>query len=227
MTDATELNHQDKAPQLPDSTAPWWEDGKTIAEGVQEPAFLAKGIMAFWRRLRGWLLQPLTQQDPMTCSEAMLVLLAWERDITRFKGEPLDLFRKRVKYAFINAQDSGEVAGFKRIFERLGIGWCELHERQEGAPWDVITIEVADSTLADNQRLVETLIQHYGRTCRRYRFQVVYPVAGVLRPGEFSMTQQVFAATLIPYKAKGQVSQGQIHMIQHVYGAKLQHKESL
>lgn len=227
MTKTSQLSHQDRAPQLPDSTAPWWEDGKTIAQGVKEPAFLAKGIMAFWRRLRGWLLQPLTQQDPMTCSEAMLALLAWERDITRFKGEPLDLFRKRVKYAFINAKDSGEVAGFKRVFERLGIGWCELHERQEGAPWDVITIEVADSTIADNQRLVETLIQHYGRTCRRYRFQVVYPVAGVLRPGEFSVNQQVFAATLIPYKAKGQVSQGQIHMIQHVYGAKLQHKESL
>ncbi|MFQ2101869.1 phage tail protein [Aeromonas sanarellii] len=227
MTKATEINHQNKAPLLPDSSAPWWEDGKTIAEGVREPAFLAKGIMAFWRRLRGWLLQPLTQQDPLTCSESMLALIAWERDITRFKGEPLDLFRKRVKYAFINAQDAGEVAGFARIFERLGIGWCEQRERQEGTPWDVITIEVADSALADNQRLVETLIQHYGRTCRRYRFQVVYPVAGVLRPGEFSMAQQVFAATLIPYKAKGQVSQGQIHMIQHVYGAKLQHKESL
>ena len=104
MTKTTELNHQDKAPQLPDSTAPWWEDGKTIAEGVQEPAFLAKGIMAFWRRLRGWLLQPLTQQDPMTCSEAMLALIAWERDITRFKGEPLDLFRQYMaEFAFEQA----------------------------------------------------------------------------------------------------------------------------
>ncbi|MFM1649100.1 phage tail protein [Aeromonas salmonicida] len=226
MTKTTELNHQDQAPQLPDSTAPWWEDGKTIAEGVQEPAFLAKGIMAFWRRLRGWLLQPLTQQDPMTCSEAMLTLIAWERDITRFKGEPLDLFRKRVKYAFINAKDSGEVAGFKRIFERLGIGWCELHERQEATPWDVITIEVVDSALAANQQLMETLIQHYGRTCRRYRFQVLYPAVGYLHTGRIDMGHQVFAATLNKPACKGYLRAGQINFIQHVYGASLPRKES-
>lgn len=226
MSKAPEFNHQDNAPQLPDSTAPWWEDGKTIANGVQEPAFLAKGIMAFWRRLRGWLLQPLTQQDPLTCSEAMLALIAWERDIRRFKGEPLDLFRKRVKYAFINAQDSGEVAGFKRIFERLGIGWCALHERQDGAPWDVITIEVADSALAANQQLMETLIQHYGRTCRRYRFQVLYPAVGYLHPGRIDMGHQVFAATLNKPACKGYLRAGHIHFIQHVYGASIPRKES-
>ena len=196
MTKTTEINHQNKAPLLPDSTAPWWEDGKTIAEGLQEPAFLAKGIMAFWRRLRGWLLQPLTQQDPLTCSESLLSLLAWERDISRFNGEPLPLFRKRVRFAFVNARDAGEVAGFKRIFERLGIGWCDIHERQAGAPWDVITIEVTDGAIAANQKLMETLIQHYGRTCRRYRFQVVYPVTGTLRFGRIDMSQQVFGATL-------------------------------
>ena len=226
MSKALEFSHQDNAPQLPDSTAPWWEDGKTIANGVQEPAFLAKGIIAFWRRLRGWLLQPLTQQDPLTCSEAMLALIAWERDITRFKGEPLDLFRKRVKYAFINAQDSGEVAGFKRIFERLGIGWCALHERQDGAPWDVITIEVADSALAANQQLMEILIQHYGRTCRRYRFQVLYPAVGYLHAGRIDMGHQVFAATLNKPACKGYLRAGHIHFIQHVYGATIPRKES-
>lgn len=226
MTKAKELNHQELAPELQESKAPWWEDGKTIADGVQEPAFLAKGIMAFWRRMRGWLLQPLAQQDPLTCSEAMLTLLAWERDITRFKGEPLALFRKRVKYAFINAQDSGEVAGFKRIFERLGIGWCELHERQDGTPWDVITIEVADSALTQNQQLMETLIQHYGRTCRRYRFQVLYPAMGYLHAGRIDMGHQVFAATLNKPACKGYLRAGQIHFIQHVFGATLPRKES-
>ena len=196
MTKASELNHQELAPQLPESQAPWWEDGKTIADGVQEPAFLAKGIMAFWRRMRGWLLQPLAQQDPLTCSESMLALIAWERDVTRFKGEPLALYRKRVKYAFINAQDSGEVAGFKRIFERLGIGWCELHERQDGTPWDVITIEVADSALTENQQLMETLIQHYGRTCRRYRFQVTYPATAAMVCGRIEMGARVVGAAL-------------------------------
>nr|AAQ95757.1 ORF34-like protein [Aeromonas hydrophila] len=157
---------------------------------------------------------------------AMLALLAWERDITRFKGEPLALFRKRVKYAFINARDSGEVAGFKRIFERLGIGWCELHERQDGTPWDVITIEVADSALTQNQQLMETLIQHYGRTCRRYRFQVLYPAMGYLHAGRIDMDHQVFAATLNKPACKGYLRAGQIHFIQHVFGATLPRKES-
>jgi hypothetical protein len=96
----------------------------------------------------------------------------------------------------VNARDAGEVAGFKRIFERLGIGWCDIHERQAGAPWDVITIEVTDSDLTANQKLMETLIQHYGRTCRRYRFQVVYPVAADLVSGRMEMGAQVAGAAL-------------------------------
>ncbi|MOA25246.1 hypothetical protein D3C78_1459590 [compost metagenome] len=88
------------------------------------------------------------------------------------------------------------MAGFKRIFERLGIGWCEIHERVEGADWDVILIEVTDSALSSNQALMQTLIQHYGRTCRRYRFQVVYPVKAVLHHARIDMNQEVFAASL-------------------------------
>ncbi|MGL5177256.1 MAG: phage tail protein [Aeromonas veronii] len=220
------FNHQQEAPQLPSASAPWWEDGQTIADGVREPAFLARGIMAFWQKMRGWLLQPLTQQDALTCSESMLALLAWERDIKRFKGEPLSLYRKRVKYAFVNARDAGEVAGFKRIFERLGIGWCELHERQEGEPWDVITIEVADSDLTENQTLMETLIQHYGRTCRRYRFQVLYPATAYLHSSRIEMGQEVFAATLNKPACKRYLRAGKIDFIQHVYGATLPRKET-
>lgn len=188
--------HDLQAPTLPEANAPWWEDGQTIADGVKEPAFLARGIMALWRRIRRWCLLPLEVVDPLTCSRELLDLLAWERDIRRFDGEPLELYRRRVKYAFINAMDAGEVAGFKRIFERLGIGWCELHERQAGAPWDVITIEVTDSAIAGNQQLMEALIRHYGRTCRRYRFQVVYPQRGQLQHGRIDMTHQSHVASL-------------------------------
>lgn len=196
MTNRPPLTHDQPAPVLPDAAAPWWEDGHTISPAHAEPAFLAKGINAFWQRFKGWLLLPLAQQDPLTCSASLLALLAWERDITRFNGEPLELFRKRVKFAFINASDAGEVAGFKRIFERLGIGWCDIHERREGEPWDVITIEVADSTLVSNQALIETLIQQYGRTCRRYRFEVVYPVTGHMHFGRIEMSHQVCSASL-------------------------------
>lgn len=188
--------HDEQAPPLPACAPPWWEDGETLTQGVKEPAMLSRGIMAFWQQVRRWLLISLGAVDPLTCSKELLDLLAWERDIKRFKGEPLDLFRKRVKYAFVNAQDAGEVAGFKRIFERLGIGWCEIHERVAGADWDVIVVEVTDSALSSNQALMQTLIQHYGRTCRRYRFQVVYPISATLRHARIDMNQEVFAASL-------------------------------
>lgn len=196
MTEPVRLAHDQQAPPLPQGAVPWWEDGYTISPNHTEPGFLAKGINAFWQRLKGWLLLPLAQQDPLTCSEKLLSLLAWERDITRFSAEPMLLFRKRVKYAFVNAKDAGEVAGFKRIFERLGIGWCDIHERQSGEPWDVITIEVTDSAISSNQRLMETLIQHYGRTCRRYRFQVVHPVVLTMVSGRIDMTAEVVGASL-------------------------------
>lgn len=195
MTDP-HTQHAQCAPALPPTAPPWWMDGETLPARVQEPAFLARGIVAFWQRVRGWLLLPLAQQDPLTCTESLLTLLAWERDITRFAGEPLALFRKRVKFAYLNARDAGEVAGFVRIFARLGIGECRVHERQAETDWDVITMEVTDSAIAANQPLMAALIQHYGRTCRRYRLQVVYTATATLRPARFGQSLQVFAASL-------------------------------
>ncbi|MGY3895734.1 phage tail protein [Aeromonas enterica] len=192
----TPTQHDEQAPPLPAHTVPWWEDGLTLPEVPQEPTFLIRGAMGFWRQVRSWLLYPLASQDPLTCSPSMLGLLAWERDITRFDGEPLDLYRKRVKWAYLNARDAGDVAGFKRIFERLGLGWCELHERQADTDWDVITVEVTDSDAANNQALMMELIQHYGRTCRRYRFQVVYPQSATVHAARIDMSQQVFGASL-------------------------------
>jgi hypothetical protein len=192
----TPVEHDKSAPPLPAHTVPWWEDGLTLPEVPREPTFLIAGIMGFWRQVRSWLLYPLASQDPLTCSPSMLGLLAWERDITRFDGEPMDLYRKRVKWAYLNARDAGDVAGFKRIFERLGLGWCELHERQADTDWDVITVEVTDSDAANNQALMMELIQHYGRTCRRYRFQVVYPQSATVHAARIDMSQQVFGASL-------------------------------
>ena len=103
------------------------------------------------------------------------------------------------------------------------VDWLTDTARQSG---DLTTIEVADSALAENQQLMETLIQHYGRTCRRYRFQVLYPAVGYLHAGRIDMGHQVFAATLNKPACKGYLRAGQIHFIQHVYGASLPRKES-
>ncbi|MNR41391.1 hypothetical protein D3C85_1597730 [compost metagenome] len=85
---------------------------------------------------------------------------------------------------------------------------------------------MADSDLAANQQLMETLIQHYGRTCRRYRFQVLYPAVGYLHAGRIDMGHQVFTATLNKPACKGYLRAGQIHSVQHVFGASLPRKES-
>lgn len=169
-------------PQLPKLKLPWWMDGKTITSKPesQEPAMLGSGMQSFWQRLRNWFIWPLVQMDPLTCSLELLNLLAWERNITRFKDEPMWLYRKRVAYAFINARAAGSTLGFIEIMSRLNLSVISITERQPDLDWDVISIELDDSELA-NTSLVNVLIQDYGRTCRRYNY-VSSRAAVVLMP---------------------------------------------
>ncbi|MCX3308046.1 phage tail protein [Pantoea vagans] len=148
-----------------------------------EPDKLLKAARRFWAQVYGWITWPVSQFDPLTCSEPLLNLLAYDRDITRFNGEPLSLFRRRVAFAFINARDAGSVAGFISIFERLSIGYVELVERQPGIDWDVIQVRVSDSQIADNAQLLLQIIQQYGRTCRRYQFEVITSQPFAIRAG--------------------------------------------
>ncbi|QTH10529.1 phage tail protein, partial [Vibrio fluvialis] len=120
----------ENAPQLIQTPTPWWQDGETTSEEIKEPYFLSSGVFTFLKLVRTWLLFPLNQFDALTCSEKLLRLMAWDRDIRQFDGEPLELFRKRVKYAAINAKDAGSVFGFKRIFARLDIGIVAFKERE-------------------------------------------------------------------------------------------------
>lgn len=188
------MSEPNNAPELPEVVIPWWQDGSTTAEELKEPHFLSKGVFSFWLMVRALLLFPLRQMDALTCNEPLLNLMAWDRDITRFENEPLSLFRKRVKFAAINAKDAGSVAGFKRIFERLGIGIVAFKEREDVIEWDVCTIELTDSDISQNSKLVQVLIEQYGRTCRRYRFQVTYPATVHMRSGEFSHSFAIFGA---------------------------------
>lgn len=108
-------------PEMPEFPLPTW-----MNKG--EPLTLAHSSRRYWEKVYSWLTWPLQQIDVDTCAEPLLNLLAYQRNITRFSGEPVSLFRLRVKHAFINAQDSGERAGFERIFKRLGVG--------EVKPWN-------------------------------------------------------------------------------------------
>jgi hypothetical protein len=148
---------------------PFWLEGIELAK-------LRDAASAYWTQIETWLKWPLTQFDALTCSEGVLNLLAYQRDIQRFKDEPLDLYRKRVAFAYVNAKDAGSKAGFIAIFERLGIGYLEIDERVDPVDWDVVLLRLSDTQLADNMELLQKIIEKYGRTCRRYQLQVITPI---------------------------------------------------
>ncbi|ELO4935817.1 hypothetical protein QUQ76_001022 [Escherichia coli] len=167
-----------KLPEIPEFPLPTW-----MNKG--EPLTLAHSSHRYQEKIYSWLTWPLQQIDVDTCAEPLLNLLAYQRNITRFKGEPVSLFRLRVKHAFINAQDSGERAGFERIFKRLGIGEVKTLERQLQHDWDVILLRINDTQLSENNALMMQLVRQYGRTCRRYFFQVINATTARLTAGTF------------------------------------------
>ena len=175
--------------ELPKIALPIW-----LNKG--EAAKLAAAAHQWFSKLGDWARLPATEMDPMTCSEPALELLAFNRDIRRFEGESLDLYRLRVRYAYANAGDAGSTDGFKRIFERLGVGYTELEERMDGLDWDIVDISLSDTQLAENERLLTELIQHYGRTCRRYRWKIIDPFTVDIRVGEFSNDRITDTATI-------------------------------
>ncbi|MEE7625434.1 phage tail protein [Methylobacter sp. Wu8] len=149
---------------------PFWLEGVELVK-------LRDAATAYWAQIETWLKWPLTQFDALTCSEGVLNLLAYQRDIQRFKDEPLDLYRKRVAFAYVNAEDAGSKIGFIRIFERLGIGYLEIDERVDPVDWDVVLLRLSDSQLSANMELLQKIIEKYGRTCRRYQLQIITPIS--------------------------------------------------
>lgn len=168
---------------------PFWLEGVELAK-------FRDAAQSWWERVEDWLRWPLLQLDAEACHLVILDLLAWQRDITRFKGEPESLYRLRVKYAYINAVDAGSVAGMKRILVRLGVGYAEIEERDPDRDWDVIMLRLSDSQLSQNPELLRVLIQQYGRTCRRYDFITITPVTLQIAAVHFNDDQQTLVARL-------------------------------
>lgn len=133
---------------------------------------LSEAAQAFWEKVQIWLRLSLSKFDLLTCDLIIVDYVAWERKITRLDNEDEQTYRKRVNYAFINAQDAGMTAGMYRIFQRLGIIVFDIKERQRNRDWDIVTLELNPEDLADNKDLINTLIQTYGATCRRYEYNV-------------------------------------------------------
>lgn len=168
---------------------PFWLAGAELTK-------LKDAAQSWWARVTEWLRWPLLQMDAETCHLTVLDLLAWQRDITRFKDEPESLYRLRVKFAFINAVDAGSTAGLKRILRRLGVGYVEIDERMPDRDWDVVLLRLSDSQLSESPELLRVLIQQYGRTCRRYDFVSITPVTLRIAAVQFNDDQQTLVATL-------------------------------
>lgn len=168
---------------------PFWLDGVQLTK-------LKAASQSWWEKVEGWMHWPLLQMDAETCHLTVLDLLAWQRDISRFKDEPESLYRLRVKYAFINAVDAGSTAGLKRILRRLGVGYAEIEERLPDRDWDVVMLRLSDSQLSENPELLRVLIQQYGRTCRRYDFVTITPIALRIVAVDFNDDQSTLIASL-------------------------------
>lgn len=185
-----------QVPEQPITVVPWWQDGSTITDEHKEPYFLSKGIAQFFTALKEYLLLPVQQADALECSESLLNIMAWDRDITRFDTESLLLYRKRVKHALVNAKNSGDVAGFIAIFDRLGVGSVEINERLIGRDWDVISIDLDDEQLSENNDLLAQIIRQYGRTCRRYELQVMHETSLLRIASSINWQQECSVAVL-------------------------------
>jgi len=150
-------------PQLDQPSLPFWMGGEECSK-------LSRAAHGWFSRLGEWAALPARQLDPLTCTPTVLDLLAWQRNVTTYQGEPERLYRLRVAHAYANARDAGSVAGWGRIFQRLELGGVALEERVAGQDWDVIGVVVDDTAFPDQQNVLEIIVQEYGRTCRRYRF---------------------------------------------------------
>jgi len=166
-----------------DIKLPFWLNDENVLA-------IKNAATGFWQKIQNHVDWQLTQADPLTCNEQILDLIAWEKDVTRLPSETLSMYRNRVNFAFINAQDAGSVAGMFAIFDRLGIDIETMYERHYVQDWDVITIEVTEQQLSTNNDLFNQIIQQYGRTCRRYEFVTVSNLNVNLAVCEFAGSQE-------------------------------------
>ena len=144
----------------------FWQSGPFAAA-------LAAVLEAAYDRIVSSLANVGLAADPERCSMELLELLAWQRGIDRFAGEDDALFRRRVKYAWLNSRDAGSASGFARIWERLCLGNVAQAERPDNAAnRDVILIQVDYAVFSRYAGLWDELIRLYGRTCRRYVLQL-------------------------------------------------------
>lgn len=168
---------------------PWWMSGPELSKLKAA----AQNWLDYLLTIAQW---PLGQLDAREADEGIVRLIAWQRGIDRFNGESLEMFRLRVFHAYANAKDAGSVIGFTQIFKRLNLGYLEQVERQPDKDWDVIILNVSDSTTSQNPEFMNWLIQTYGRTCRRYEWNVITVLTLSVKSAAFDWDQSTSIAAI-------------------------------
>ncbi|WP_372942737.1 hypothetical protein [Shewanella sp.] len=161
---------------------PYW-----LARPASELDKLRKGAVRFWQRVEDALAWPAKQLDPMTASLELVHLLAWERDIEQIQGETEAVYRTRVKYALKFAKGAGSKDGWYYMFKKLGTPWITIDERVSETDWDVVSLQLLDSDLAERAGLIDNICRQYGRTTRRYQFDTIASMPLVAPPQDFAL----------------------------------------
>lgn len=158
-----------------------------LAKPGSELDKMRKATVLYWARLTEILQWPAKQLDPMTAELEIVHLLAWERGIKQIVNETEHIYRTRVKYALKFAKGAGSKAGWLFMFEKLGTPHITIDERITPTDWDVVSLQLLDSDLADQAGLIDNITRQYGRTTRRYEYETIASIPLVTPPNDFAL----------------------------------------
>lgn len=161
---------------------PYW-----LARPKSELDKLRQAAVIYWQRVADMLAWPAKQLDPMTAELELVNLLAWERDISQIPNETELMYRTRVKYALQFAKGAGSKEGWYFMFEKLGTPWITIDERVSETDWDVVSLQLLDSDLAERNNLIDNICRQYGRTTRRYQYDTIASMPLIAPPNDFAL----------------------------------------
>ena len=161
---------------------PYW-----LARPKSELDKLRQAAVIYWQRVADMLAWPAKQLDPMTAALELVNLLAWERDITQIPNETEQIYRTRVKYALQFAKGAGTKEGWYYMFDKLETPWITIDERVSETDWDVVSLQLLDSDLAQRNNLIDNICRQYGRTTRRYQYDTIASMPLIAPPNDFAL----------------------------------------
>ncbi|MFA0085338.1 hypothetical protein [Vibrio sp. 10N.261.51.F12] len=157
---------------------------------------LGNALLGYWSRIKAILEWPLQQLDPMVAPIEFVDLIAWQRDIERLPKEPEQIYRIRVNFAYSFAAGGGSEVGWEDMFAKLGYPHIKIDERLNYYPWDIVSVKVKDGDINDVPGLMDAIVRQYGRTCRRYSFDVTSTANFHVSVAEFSHTHETYSASI-------------------------------